>query len=56
MPGVSGMPGRCGTLSHPEVLVAVKDLGVMVAFQDVVQKPANMPECQSNPKVINLMN
>ncbi|OBS59183.1 hypothetical protein A6R68_09692, partial [Neotoma lepida] len=32
-PGISKMPGLHGTLSHPEVLAAVKDLEVMMAFQ-----------------------
>ncbi|KAF3831994.1 hypothetical protein GH733_000806 [Mirounga leonina] len=55
MPGMAGMPGLNEILSHPEVLTAMRDPEVMVAFQDVAQNPANMSKYQSNPKVMNLI-
>ncbi|KAM9667169.1 LOW QUALITY PROTEIN: hsc70-interacting protein-like [Trichechus inunguis] len=55
MPGMAGMPGLNEILSDPEVLAAMQDLEVMVAFQDVAQNPANMSKYQSNPKVMNLI-
>ena len=36
-------------------IAGMQDPEVMVAFQDVTQKPANMSKYQSNPKVRNLI-
>ena len=55
MPGMAGMPGLNEILSDPEVLAAMQNPEVMVAFQDVAQNPANMSKYQSNPKLINLI-
>ncbi|CAD7673129.1 unnamed protein product [Nyctereutes procyonoides] len=55
MPGMAGMPGHNEILSDPEVLSAIQDSEVMVAFQDVAQNPANMSKYQSNPKVMSLI-
>eukprot|EP00069_Balaena_mysticetus_P010703 bmy_06826T0 len=55
MPGMAGMPGLNEILSDPEVLAAMRNPEVMVAFQDVAQNPANMSKYQSNPKVMNLI-
>ncbi|KAK2115911.1 Hsc70-interacting protein [Saguinus oedipus] len=52
MPGMARMPGLN---EIPEVLAAMQDPEVMVAFQDVAQNPANMSKYQSNPKVMNLI-
>ncbi|KAM7318750.1 hypothetical protein ACRRTK_021862 [Alexandromys fortis] len=41
--------------SDLEVLAAMQDPEVMVAFQDVAQNPANMSKYQNNPKVMNLI-
>ena len=55
MPGMPGKPRLNEILSDSEVLAAVQDPEVMVAFQDVTQNPANTSKYQSNPKVRNLI-
>ena len=54
-PGTAGMPGINEILSDPEITAAMQDREVMVAFQDMAQKPGNMSEYQSKPKVMNLI-
>ena len=55
MPGMPGKPRLNEILSDAEVLAAVQDPEIMVAFQDVTQNPANMSKYQSNPKVRNVI-
>uniref|UniRef100_A0A452FID2 STI1 domain-containing protein n=1 Tax=Capra hircus TaxID=9925 RepID=A0A452FID2_CAPHI len=56
MPGMGGgMPGMLGKPRLSEIRSDPEDPEVMVAFQDVTQKPANMSKYQSNPKVRNLI-
>ena len=55
MPGMPGKPRLNEILSDSEVLAAVQDPEVMVAFQDVTQNPANTSKYQSNPKVRTLI-
>uniref|UniRef100_A0A2R9A8C2 STI1 domain-containing protein n=1 Tax=Pan paniscus TaxID=9597 RepID=A0A2R9A8C2_PANPA len=55
MPGMAGMPGLNEILSDSEVLAAMQDPEVMVAFQDVAQNPASMSKYQSNSKAMNLI-
>ncbi|CAO2592185.1 Hsc70-interacting protein [Lemmus lemmus] len=63
--GMPGMGGACLEWQEclnsmkssvtPRFLHPMQGPEVMVAFQDVVQNPANMSKYQSNPKVMNLI-
>lgn len=50
-----GMPGLDKLLNDPELLNAMKDPEVVVAFQDVAQNPANIAKYQNNPKIMALI-
>ncbi|KAM7386473.1 hypothetical protein PAMA_009200 [Pampus argenteus] len=50
-----GMAGFGELLNDPELLNAMKDPEVMVAFQDVAQNPANIAKYQNNPKIMALV-
>lgn len=48
MSGIAKMPGLNEILSDTAILTAIQDPEVMVTFQDVSQKPANMSKYQRN--------
>ena len=55
MRGMAKMPGLNEILSDTAILTAIQDPEVMVAFQDMAQKPSNMSKYQRNQKVTHLI-